>query len=116
MEGTQSIDRATALLRAVSAFADGCTTAQAAASAGTTRPTATRILSALQLSGFLDFDNDRGMWLLGPELFLLGALAARRFDVADIGVLGGGTGEVRTVHGERPVDEGGPLRRHRGHP
>ena len=28
------------------------------------------------------------------------------FDVADIGVLGGGTGEVCTVHGERPVEGG----------
>ncbi|GAA3666856.1 IclR family transcriptional regulator [Microbacterium marinilacus] len=82
--GTQSIERAASLLRAVSGDAAGVTTARAASLTGLTRPTAHRILSALQRAGLLDLDNVRGVWLLGPELFLLGSLAAPRFDVAEL--------------------------------
>jgi len=98
MKGAQSIDRAAALLRAVSTEPSGIATARAAELAGLTRPTAHRILSALQEKGLLDVDAARGTWLLGPELFLLGSIAARRFDVAeaargDVRALAEATGE-----------------------
>ncbi|MGW2590855.1 IclR family transcriptional regulator [Streptomyces sp. NPDC001515] len=83
MEGAQAISRAAALLRIVSAAADGVTTAQAAQQAGVARTTVHRILSSLQDSGLLDRDNGTGRWHLGPEVFLMGALAARRYDFVE---------------------------------
>ncbi|MFD7735996.1 IclR family transcriptional regulator [Kitasatospora phosalacinea] len=83
MEGAQAISRAATLLRVVSAAADGVTTAQAAQQAGTARTTAHRILSSLQEAGLLDRDRTTGTWHLGPEMFLMGALAARRYDFVE---------------------------------
>jgi DNA-binding IclR family transcriptional regulator len=96
--GAQSIARAAALLRAVGAGTDGITTAQAARSAEIARPTAHRILTSLQEAGLLDRDRKTGRWLLGPEIFLLGTVAARRYDVArfarpDVHALADATGE-----------------------
>ncbi|WP_033211777.1 IclR family transcriptional regulator [Kitasatospora phosalacinea] len=83
MEGAQAISRAATLLRVVSAAADGVTTAQAAQRAGTARTTAHRILSSLQEAGLLDRDRATGTWHPGPEMFLMGTLAARRYDFVE---------------------------------
>lgn len=42
-----------------------------------------RLLSSLAAEGLIDRDPASGRWALGPELFLLGAAAAPRFDVRD---------------------------------
>jgi DNA-binding IclR family transcriptional regulator len=84
MQGVQAIERAASLLRAVSAAADGLTTAQAATAGGVVRPTAHRILVSLQEAGLLDRDRHTGRWLLGPETYLMGVIAARRYDVAEL--------------------------------
>lgn len=83
--GTQSIGRAASVLRAVSvAMPTGIGTSSAAAATGLSRPTAHRILTSLAAEGFLDHDAATGRWLLGPELYLLGAIAAERYDVTEL--------------------------------
>lgn len=75
------VGRVGAVLRAVSAREpDGTTTSAAARAAGLARPTAHRLLTSLLAEGLVDRDPD-GRWLLGPELYLLGTAAARRYDV-----------------------------------
>jgi len=72
------------VLRTVgSADAEGLTTSAIARLTGLPRPTAHRLLTDLAEQGFVDRDRDTARWQLGPELFLLGALAAARYDVTD---------------------------------
>ncbi|UYN83646.1 MAG: IclR family transcriptional regulator [Microcella sp.] len=81
--GTQVVARVSAVLRAVSARAPHpVPTRDVADDTGLTRPTAYRLLSALADEGFLD--RDGAAWVLGPELFLLGAVAADRYDITDL--------------------------------
>ncbi|PWK48295.1 IclR family transcriptional regulator [Actinoplanes xinjiangensis] len=72
---------AAVLRRVGSGAADGVTTAEVAAATGLPRSTAQRVLAALAEEGFVDRDARRGRWYLGPELFLLGSVAAERYDV-----------------------------------
>lgn len=82
MQGTQLVTRVAAVLRRVgSGAAQGVTTAEVAASTGLPRSTAQRVLAALAEEGFLDRDARHGRWHMGPELFLLGSIAAERYDV-----------------------------------
>ncbi|WP_322411996.1 IclR family transcriptional regulator [Microbacterium invictum] len=83
--GTQAIGRAARLLRLVTAAgADGVPMRDLAARADLTRPTAHRILHALRQEGLVDFDDRLGRWLPGPELYLMGTVAAARFDITDL--------------------------------
>lgn len=66
-----------------SADVAGATTSAIAREAGLPRPTAHRLLTDLAEQGFVDRSQDTGRWQLGPELFLLGAVAAARYDVTD---------------------------------
>jgi DNA-binding IclR family transcriptional regulator len=80
--GNQVIDRAAALLRAVAATeTGGATTSELARATDLARPTAHRLLTALAQQGMVDRDRTSGMWSLGPELYLLGAGAAQRYDI-----------------------------------
>lgn len=65
------------------ADAEGVTTSAVARDTGLPRPTVHRLLTDLTEQGFVDRNRDTGRWQLGPELFLLGALAAARYDVTD---------------------------------
>ena len=67
------------------AGSDGLTAQQAASAADITRSTAHRLLSALQAEGLVDRDRDTGHWLPGPELYLMGTVAAARYDVTALG-------------------------------
>lgn len=84
LESAGVIARAGALLRAVGA-ADpaGESTTRLAETAGLARPTAHRLLTALAQEGLIDRDGRTGRWALGPELYLLGASAANRYDITD---------------------------------
>ncbi|WP_295787179.1 IclR family transcriptional regulator [uncultured Microbacterium sp.] len=83
--GAQAIARAAHLLRLVTAAGDGgAGVADLAREAGLTRPTAHRLLSALRAEGLVDRDDATGHWLPGPELFLMGSVAASRFDITAI--------------------------------
>jgi DNA-binding IclR family transcriptional regulator len=76
------VGRAGALLRAVSGCEpDGASTSALARATSLARPTAHRLLTSLQAEGLLERDETTGRWLLGPELYLLGAAASSRYDV-----------------------------------
>lgn len=83
--GAQAIARAAGLLRLVTAGGDaGATVADLSRRAGLTRPTTHRLLSALRQEGLVDQDEDTGRWMPGPELYLMGTVAAARYDITAI--------------------------------
>lgn len=83
--GTQSVARAARLLRLVTAAGDaGVGVADLARKADLTRPTAHRLLSALRHEGLVDHDESTGRWMPGPELYLMGTVAASRYDITTI--------------------------------
>jgi DNA-binding IclR family transcriptional regulator len=83
--GTQVIGRAAAVLRAVSgSMPRGLGTSAVASATGLSRPTAHRLLASLASEGFLDHDALSGRWVPGPELYLLGSVAAERYDISGI--------------------------------
>jgi DNA-binding IclR family transcriptional regulator len=78
------IGRVAALLRAIAEHGpDGASTSDLARRAGLARPTAHRLLAALTAEGFVDRSDPTGRWTLGPEMYLLGSMAAERYDVTD---------------------------------
>ena len=80
--GTQAVTRAARLLRLVTAAgADGVTGAELVERSSLTRPTVHRLLAALRQEGLVDRDDDTGRWMPGPELYLMGTVAAARFDI-----------------------------------
>ncbi|GGH39851.1 IclR family transcriptional regulator [Microbacterium album] len=81
--GTQAVSRAALLLRLVTGQGEeGATFAHLVSASGLTRPTAHRLLSALRAEGMVDRDAVTSRWLPGPELYLMGSVAAARYDVA----------------------------------
>lgn len=80
--GAQAIARAARLLRLVTASgADGAPLQELARDADLSRSTAHRLLSALKVEGLVDRDAESTRWMPGPELFLMGTVAAARYDV-----------------------------------
>lgn len=83
--GAQAVGRAAQLLRLVTAAGDsGATLQRLAADSGLTRSTTHRLLSALRAEGLVDREDDGGRWMPGPELFLMGSVAAARYDVTGL--------------------------------
>lgn len=83
--GAQVVGRTAAVLRAVSiAMPKGASTAEVARVTGLARPTVHRLLAALTAEGFCDHENQSGLWMLGPEIYLMGTVAAERYDISDI--------------------------------
>lgn len=82
--GAQVVGRIAAVLRATSQTMPlGAGTSDIARAAGVARPTAHRLLASLAEQGFIDRDQRSGRWMLGPELYLMGAVAAERYDVTE---------------------------------
>lgn len=80
--GNAVISRTAALLRALSDCADvGETTTAVGRAVGLPRATAHRILTSLAEEGLVD-RTPEGRWVLGPELYVLGSIAAQRYDIA----------------------------------
>ncbi len=80
--GAQAIARAALLLRLVtSSGADGAPLQDLARTADLSRSTVHRLLSALRAEGLVDRDDATARWMPGPELFLMGSVAAARYDV-----------------------------------
>ncbi len=80
--GAQVVRRVALVLRAVSAsMPQGLGTSEVARAAQLSRSTAHRLLASLAADGFIDHDRVTGRWHLGPELYLMGAAAAARYDV-----------------------------------
>ena len=83
--GAQAIARAAALLRLVTASgAGGAALHELARSSGLTRSTTHRLLSALRAEGLVDRDETSTKWMPGPELYLMGSVAAARYDVTGL--------------------------------
>lgn len=81
--GAQLVRRVATLIRVVgSAMPGGIGTSEIARGAGLSRPTTHRILTSLAAEGFVDRDSERGRWYLGPELFLMGTVAAERYEIS----------------------------------
>lgn len=80
--GTAVVSRVGAILRGVAARQPGgVSTTQLARDVGLTRPTSHRLLVLLSEEGLVDRDETTGAWHLGPELYLLGTVAASRYDI-----------------------------------
>ncbi|ORJ92261.1 IclR family transcriptional regulator [Prescottella equi] len=83
--GSSVVSRVSALLRAIAAQeSTGSSTSELARAAHLARPTAHRLLTALAGDGLVDRDTKTGEWSLGPELYLLGTVAASRYDITDL--------------------------------
>lgn len=83
--GAQAISRAAALLRLVTGAGEvGSTVADLARQSELTRPTTHRLLMALRHEGLVDQDERSGRWVPGPELYLMGTVAASRYDITAI--------------------------------
>ncbi len=120
------VARIGALLRAVGAAEPaGASTTDLGLATGLARPTAHRLLMSLAAEGLVDRDRGTGRWTLGPELYLLGAGAAARYDIGEqahdvVGRLARETGEsafLSARRGDETVcvlsEEGSfPLRSH----
>jgi DNA-binding IclR family transcriptional regulator len=105
--GNQVLRRSVALLRAIAGGpSSGFSTTEAADATGLPRPTAHRLLAALEGEGMVDRNSETGRWSLGPELYLLGASASSRYDIANesrdvIEVLARRTGESAFLSARR---------------
>lgn len=78
------VGRVASILRALSEHSrHGISTTDLARSTEIPRPTAHRLLETLEAEGLTDRDRKTGLWFLGPEVFVLGAAAAPRFDVTE---------------------------------
>jgi DNA-binding IclR family transcriptional regulator len=78
----QVVGRVGAILRGIGVHEPGgVSTTDLARHAHLARPTAHRLLNSLAAEGLVDRDPRSGQWHLGPELYLLGASAAGRYDI-----------------------------------
>ena len=82
--GSQSFERAVAILRIVAGRADGLGLSDIASEAGLKKATVHRLLRAMQREGFVDQDEANRSYRLGPEMVTLGALAASRFNISKV--------------------------------
>lgn len=128
--GSAVVSRVAALLRALSdGDSSGATTSGLARAVGLPRATAHRLLASLSAEGLVDRTADSGRWVLGPELYILGSIAAQRYDIATraadiLGGLARSTGESAFLSARRgdetvvlsAVEGTFPLRSHVLHP
>lgn len=85
VQGTQVVGRVAALLRIVGRSSKtGASLASIVSASGLTRPTVHRLLASLGAEGLLDQDPDTGTWRLGPEIYVLGAVAANLYVIEDL--------------------------------
>lgn len=83
--GTQVVSRVATLLRIVARTGEsGISLPGIVRASGLTRPTAHRLLAALAAEGLLDASEETGRWHLGPELYVMGTVAAGRFAIEDL--------------------------------
>lgn len=83
--GAQSVDRALAVLSLVGRSPEsGIGLSAITELLGLNRPTARRLLLALMRAGLIEQDPDSRAYALGEEAYVLGIMASRRHDLADI--------------------------------
>lgn len=78
------VGRVALLLRLVGRKPEGTSLAGLVRESGLTRPTVHRLLTSLAAEGLLEHDSTSGKWVLGPEIFLLGSVAAARFPMEEV--------------------------------
>jgi DNA-binding IclR family transcriptional regulator len=82
IQGGQVVSRIASILRELgTSGAAGMRVTDLAIAVGLTRPTTYRLLRSLAAEGFVDHDAAASRWMLGPELFVMGTIAAGRYDV-----------------------------------
>jgi IclR family transcriptional regulator, acetate operon repressor len=69
----QSLSRALGLLNAIAAREGGMALSDVARTVGLAVSTAHRLLSTLQQEGFVRFDEERGVWIVGVQAFIVGS-------------------------------------------
>lgn len=85
VQGAQVVGRIAELLRIVARAPEaGAALPEIVAASGLTRPTVYRLLASLAAEGLLDHDGATNTWHLGPELYVMGAVAANRYAIEDI--------------------------------
>lgn len=85
LSGTQSIERALALMREIAAHnRTGSRLLDLAGRTGLQRPTVHRMLKCLALGNMVQQDPDTHRYYLGPMVFELGLTAAPRFNLREI--------------------------------
>ncbi|GAA4367389.1 IclR family transcriptional regulator [Paeniglutamicibacter cryotolerans] len=85
VQGAQVVGRVAELLRIVGRAPDrGAVLSEIVTASGLTRPTVYRLLNSLAIEGLLDHDKATNTWHLGPEMYVMGAVAANRYAIEDI--------------------------------
>lgn len=83
--GTQSVDRALRLLAMIGRKADrGAPLSEVVEESGLNKPTARRLLMALMRSGLIEQEAGSRRYFLGEEAYVLGTLAARRYNILEL--------------------------------
>jgi DNA-binding IclR family transcriptional regulator len=81
VQGTQALERAVAVMKIVGIHdrSGGIRLSDITRLTRLTTPTAHRIIRALEHDGFLERDENSGLYQLGPEIFVLGTIASIRY-------------------------------------
>ena len=74
----QSVDRAMSLLEALAEEEEGCRLIDLASRTNLSSSTAHRLLTTLQRRHFVQFDRSEGVWHVGRQSFVVGAVFVRR--------------------------------------
>ncbi|WP_233201760.1 IclR family transcriptional regulator [Cryobacterium sp. Y11] len=82
--GTQVVARIALLLRLVGRNPAGTPLVEIVRDSGLTRPTVHRLLTSLAAEGLLDHDAARHTWHYGPEVFVMGTVAAARYPIEEL--------------------------------
>ena len=84
VQGAQVVARIALLLRLVGRNPAGTPLAEIVRVSGLTRPTVHRLLTSLAAEGLLDHDAVRRTWHYGPEVFVMGTVAAARYPIEEL--------------------------------
>jgi len=84
VQGAQVTTRIALLLRLVGRAPAGAVIADLVRDSGLTRPTVHRLLASLAAEGLLDHDPLRHTWHYGPEVFVMGVVAAERYPIEEL--------------------------------
>jgi IclR family acetate operon transcriptional repressor len=80
----QSLSRALGLLNALAAQDDGLGLSEVAKRVGLAVSTAHRLLTTLQQEGFVRFDDQRGVWTIGVQAYVVGSAFLRARELTAI--------------------------------
>lgn len=84
VQGAQVVGRVALLLRLVGRNPRGTPMAEIVRDSGLTRPTVHRLLASLAADGLLEHDPATNTWHYGPEVFVMGTVAAQRYPIEDL--------------------------------